>query len=251
MLILVVLLTSLGSNNGVYPSLNNLFAAGPYTLWQCCRFVQSVREWRPRRIPGLVVSAFPAKTVLVAFLALFLSQISQFGAAFVFAESTGVQDITCVIENNEVLSGVKMSPEKAQWMTELSAYAEENDLNGQEVILYGNIPSLSYYLQMPAAFNPWSELDSYQAVYMEEALQQLAEAIEAGGRRCPVVICEKNYARYLEGGEKLLRESGVSEGTVAKILEHERKIQLLRDFTERFNYDLTYENEKFVVYQAR
>jgi hypothetical protein len=250
MVILVVLLTSLGSNNGVYPSLNNLFVAGPYTLWQCCRFVQSVREWRPRRISGLVVSAFPLKTVLVAFLALFLSQAGKFGTSFVFAESTGVQDITRVIENNEVLSGVKMSPEKAQWMTELSAYAEENDLTGQEVILYGNIPSLSYYLQMPAAFNPWSELDSYQAVYMEEALQELAEEIELEGRSCPVVICEKSYALYLEGGEELLRESGISEDAVAKILEHEGKIHLLRDFTEKFNYNLTYENEKFVVFQA-
>ena len=40
MVILIILLTSLGSNNGIYPSLNNLFLAAPYTFWQSWRFLR-------------------------------------------------------------------------------------------------------------------------------------------------------------------------------------------------------------------
>ncbi len=245
MLILVILLTSIGSNNGVYPSLNNLFVAAPYTFWQGWRFVTRVKtcEWRK-----LVLNPFPAKCILIAFLAMFLFQSTLFGAEFVFVEATGAQEVTGVAENNEVLKGVKMSPERAQWMTEISAYVEEEQLQGREVILYGWLPSLSYYLQMPSAFNPWSDLDSYSVSRMQQDLQEVEDEI-AEGTEPPVIIIEKDYWEYLNGGTEALKASGATEKKITTI-EQDSKWLLIVEFMEKYGYEQTFINEKFAVYLA-
>ncbi len=245
MVLLVVLLTSLGSNNGVYPSLNNLFVAAPYTLWQCERFLGHEKEWH-----FSWVSVFPAKAVLTAFLALFLFQSGVFGVQFVFAEATGARDITTVIENNEILRGVKMNPERAEWMSGISEYVNAQNLTGQEVILYGRIPALSYYLQMPSAFNPWSDLDSYQYEVMEQDLRELTEEIARGERPYPTVILERRTNLYLLGGVEALRRDGMDEKSINK-MDQDKKLKLIGAYLDGLNYELAYENAKFTVYRVR
>lgn len=245
MVILIIPLTALGSNNGVYPSLNNLFLAAPYTLWEGWRFLTHVGErvivrksrWK------LAVDAFPIKGVLAAFLALCLLQFGGFGAGFAFAEAHGVKDVSAFVENNAVLRNVGMSGEKAQWMTEISAYVDENGLQGREVILYGGIPALSYYLQMPSAFNPWSDLISYSVEAMRDALSECTEEMKE--KEAPVIIIEKDYARYMEGG-------GVSVEKRVKIEEalNLKKLSMLSEFMEEWEYRKVFENDKFVMYQV-
>ena len=264
MVILVVLLTSIGSNNGVYPSLNNLFVAAPYTLWQCWRFARYVKDGRagyPRIVAAsgrsgkldFILYAFPTKAVVAAFLAMFLFQSAVFGYCFLFAEATGARDITSVIKNNEVLLGVKMSPERAKWMSEISGYVDENHLQGREVILFGQIPAMSYYLQMPSAFNPWSDLRSYSYETMASDLGKVTSELDIG-EECPVILMDREYAgqyeTYLQGGEELLREQGVGEKRIEWIVGTMDKYLLIREFAEEYNYDLTFENEKFVLLRA-
>lgn len=247
--VLVVLLTSLGSNNKLYPSMNNLFVAAPYVLWQSWRFVRRAGD---RSLAGnrLVISSFPVKAILTAFLGVALFQFYGFGAGFVFAEATGVQNVTAVIENNEILRGIRMNPQRAKELGEINDYAAEHDFQGREVILYGEIPGLSYYLQMPSAFNPWSDLRSYGSQVMETDLAEVAAEIESGAGEHPVIILEKSWALYLEGGESALRQAGTAESQIDKIMEREAKNQLLRDFMEQYHYVLTFHNEKFWVYEG-
>lgn len=242
MLILIILLTSLGSNNGVYPSLNNLFLAAPYTLWQSWRFIRFAGD-------GKRISCFPAKGILAAFLAMCLFQFGGFGAKFVFAEATGIREADACVENNPVLRNIRMSAEKARWMEELSAFAEENRLQGREVILYGNIPSLSYYLQMPSAFNPWSDLDSYSLEAMESDLAQLFGRTELKGVEKPIVIVENTYAFYEEEKKVVAQAEGALETEGGKA-EKDPKWKLLAEFMEETGYENVFKNEKFAVYQA-
>lgn len=228
MVVLIVLLTSLGSNNKVYPSLNNLFVAAPYTLWQCWRFCRNVTE---KPIRGVILSAFPAKGLLAAFLFLCLFQFGGFGLKFAFAEATGVYELTATVENNEILRNIKMNPEKAKWLTELSGYVNEHELQGREVILYGYIPSLSYYLQMPSAFNPWSDLPSYSYDAMASGLAETEEQIRTEGREKPVVLVD-----YLC---KAPEEN----------IKWEEKWKLILEFMERNGYELTWQNDRFAIYE--
>lgn len=245
MIILIILLTSIGSNNGVLPSLNNLFLVAPYTLWQCWKFMKQ-EDWRLKGGWGL--SWFPVKGVLGAFLVLCLFQFGCFGAKFVFAESTGVQNADAVVENNEVLKNVKMEARKARWMTELSAYVSENGLEGKEVLLYGWIPSVSYYLQMPYAMNPWSDLDSYAPKVMEEELLGLESRIADKQREKPVVILENVFALYEEGGLEAMGAAGLSQESREKVAADE-KWQLLLGFMKGQGYTQVFRNEKFALYR--
>lgn len=295
MLILIILLTSLGSNNGIYPSLNNLFLAAPYTFWQSWRFMRhrgdrrlffelrqtgrstaspsqshaadgmhSAEQKAGRRRPslrmekeaqgreigkrGLLLSCLPVKLLLASFLAMCVFQFAGFGAGFVFAEATGVRDASAYVENNAVLRNVRMNPQKARWMEELSGFVDEKGLQGRETILYGYIPALSYYLQMPSAFNPWSDLDSYSCEVMEGEMERLRKAVTEQGAERPVIIIENEYALYGEGGLSALEAAGVSEKTVRKI-EEDQKWPMLRRFMEELGYGETFRNEKFAVYQ--
>uniref|UniRef100_UPI0040561747 hypothetical protein n=1 Tax=Acetatifactor sp. TaxID=1872090 RepID=UPI0040561747 len=245
MVLLIVLLTSIGSNNGVYPSINNLFLVAPYTIWQCAVFagkvkeraICSVKKNREGKVQigrfMLVLHPFPAKCVIAAFLAMFLFQSTMFGVTFVFAEATGVQNTTATVENNVILKGIQMSPERAEWLSSISAYVEENELQGKEVILYSGfrkgIPALSYYLQMPPAFNSWSELDSYSIMQMEADMEELREEIEEKEAEHPVVIVDRMNLEHLK---------------------QDAKWQLIEEFMEHYNYQQTFENEKFVMWEA-
>lgn len=242
-LILVLLLTSIGSNNGVYPSINNLFLAAPYTLSQCFRFLQGAKD---KKIAFVTLSAEPVKTFLLTFLLLCFFQFGGFGVKFVFAEGTGIRDISTAVENNEVLRGIRMSEEKAGWMSGLSAYINENALKGEELITFGKygadcIPSLSYYLQMPAAFNPWCELPSYSYAVMEDKL--------CGLETLPVIILEVKSAVWKEGGTEALLQYGLSE-QAAESYEVDKKFQLLLKYMEEKGYEQTFCNEKFAVYRV-
>jgi len=226
--ILVLLLTSLGSNNNVYPSINNLFVAAPYVLWQAVRFTRwSLKGEEETVWWKQLVSLFPAKVVLWAMILLFLIQGVGFGAMFTFAEATGVQDVSSKVDNNKVLAGVKMSPERAAWMTELSAYVEEKELTGREVLLYGQLPALSFYLQMPSSFNPWSDLRSYSLGKMEQDMRQLRSEIKEKGKVRPVVIAENSV----------------------KLSEDDAKWKLICEFMEEYEYKETFTNEKFTVWE--
>lgn len=246
MLILIIFLTPIGSNNDLFPAMNNLCVAAPYVLWQSWRFLRNARD---KKFRYGVLSPFPAKGLLAAFLAMCLFQFGGFGACFVFAEGTGVQDVSAKVENSSVLKGIGMSPQKAGWMTEIQEYIREKDMQGKEVILYGQIPALSFYLQMPSAFNPWSSLDSYSTAAMEEALAEVAKEIDTSSHqnKAPVIIVEREYVLYWEGGAAALEAAGVDEIQRGKI-EKDKKQLLLSGFMKEQGYQKTFENEKFVVY---
>lgn len=239
MVLLVILLTSLGSNNGVYPSLNNLFLAAPYTLWEVEKFVRGTGK---TKIAHVIISPAPAKGVLAAFLLLCAVQFGGFGVKFVFAEATGVQHADAAVENNEVLKNIRMSADKAKLLTDLSRYVNENQLQGQEVILYGDIPALAYYLQLPPAFNSWCDLDSYSS----EAMRQELAAME--GEK-PVIILANAYAAYLEGGESGMQAADVP-GKVQEELLVDEKWSLLVDFMTERGYEQGLRTERVTLYRA-
>lgn len=255
LMILVILLTSLGSNNKVYPSMNNLFIAAPYTLWECWKFCclkkftckMSGKVSAKCCSNGLTVSPLPAQAILVAFLAMCFFQFVGFGVGFSFVESTGAREVTAQVDNNKILKGVKMHPDRAKWLEEISAYVNENDLRGREVILYGYVPSLSYYLQMPSAFNPWSDLRSYSIETMKSDLTETAGMMTEKGAERPVIIVENAYLEFYQRGEAAL----VNLAPEKKLDEigKARKWELIVEFMDEYGYEETFRNEKFVIFE--
>ena len=245
LIFLIVLITSLGSNNKLYPSMNNLFLALPYMYWQFYRFCKYAGSFRWKR---MTISPIPAKCLFGGFFLLFFIQVGLFGRSFVFAEGTGVQEIHAQVTNNETLKGVWMSEERAGWMQEISEYVNTGELAGKDVLLYGQIPALSYYLQMPAAFNPWPDLDSYQIAQLEEDMHKMQERMDADATYRPVVLLEKKYAVYLETGEDALEALQPTERERSLIVDN-AKLLLIGEFMDAYGYEKTFENEKFVIFE--
>ena len=179
---------------------------------------------------------------------MFFVQVGLFGRNFAFAEGTGIQDIDAQVTNNETLKGVWMSEERAGWMQGISEYVNERGLAGRDVLIYGQIPALSYYLQMPAAFNPWPDLDSYQSGQLEQDMLKMQERMDADASDRPVVLLEKKYAVYLEAGEDALEALQPTERERSLIVDN-AKLLLIGKFMEDYGYEKTFENEKFVIFE--
>lgn len=258
LVILIILITPIGSNNKTFPSWNNMFVVAPYAFWEIYLFVRRAKDIK---VLGMLISPFPAKCVVIAFIAVFGIQAASFGVDFVFAEGTGARNMSAKTDNNAVLRGVSMQPERAEWMEEISGYISDNDLTGNDVILYGDIPSLSFYLQMPSAFNPWSDLTSYSIESFEEAILKTENRMEDNPQYRPVIILENDYAECYE--ELANADNTPKEYTAEMILENilgdrakdadikkkiaAEKFSRLLLFIDKYQYSEQFRNEKFAL----
>ena len=249
MVVLIILITPLGSNNDLFPILNNLFLAGPYVFWMVWRFCREAKGFSRKvgRIE-LVLHLFPVKAMAVMLVSIMLVQGIGFGTGFVFVESHGATNVDTKVGNNEILRGIYMSSERAKWLEEISAYVDQQELKGKEVLLYGNIPSLSYYLGMPSAFNSWSDLLSFSLEAMRDNMEQLAEEVESG-EEPPVVILEMTYGAYLLAQQEGTSGNGETLVVNEEVIRNE-KFELILDFLETYQYEVTFSNEKFVLLEA-
>jgi len=235
--ILVILITPLGSNNHLYSSINNLFLVAPFTLWLLVRFLR----FRPEKL-----FLEPVRITVLSMLFMLAIQSLAFGWVYVFSESNGGENLHTKIENNGILKGMYTSPDRAEAISTISAFINENGLAGRELILYGQIPAMSYYLQMPSAISSWPDLRSYHYDVMEAELSVMETEIAAGERQLPAILLEADYGRYLEGDAVRLAEAGMEETVIAR-MESDRKFALLLEWADRYGYETVFRNDKFTL----
>ncbi|MBD5496097.1 MAG: hypothetical protein HDR12_17450 [Lachnospiraceae bacterium] len=221
MIILVSLITSIGSNNGLLIGINNLFLAVPYVLWAIYSFCRKAD-----------IRLFAVKAMVVMFLTLFLVQSIGFGVKFVFAKSEEYNAVDAKVENSDVLKGIYMSEEKADSMEEIIEYISDRRLTGKEVILYGKIPALSFYLEMPSSFHSWIDLESYSEDSLDTAIDQLKAEISEG-EELPIVIFSSNLIVDMETNSA-----------------EDMKLSHIFDYMEEYGYMETFSNDMFVLYEA-
>ena len=71
---------------------------------------------------------------------------------YVFLDGEDGTRRTAKVENSPILAGMYTSQSNAESLESLFAYLQSHEeLDGKELILYGNIPGLSYYLDRPCA----------------------------------------------------------------------------------------------------
>ena len=101
------------------------------------------------------------------------------------------------------------------------------------MVLYGQLPALSYYLQMPFAISAWADLPSYQYSVMEEDLSKVYGEASLGEREFPGILVEKAKGELLESGEEIT----------------DPKLNLLQKIMKEYNYQLSFENDKFLLFE--
>ncbi len=224
-----LLISSLGGNNGILYSFNNMFFWFPLTLKAIYDLVvKNKNTW-----------LYGIKCVLIAVVLFFYVQQFMFGMNFAFAEAEkgAAAPRDYIVEYNETLHGIRMSYEKAYSLERLSGYIQENGLSDRELITFGWIPSLHYYLQMAPAFNPWPDLRSYR-------IEKLADRLDEISARTAESPDDTEVGMYYEKPVIILCVSDNADNS-----NDEDKWSLIYDFIEKEGYELTYTDDMFIVYE--
>lgn len=240
MVLILIGVTPLGSNNHLYPNINNMFLVFPFSILFFLRFLRNVRERGEILIGkrGHRVSLFPAGAMLAAFLAATAMQCLLFGAVFTFRDGMHGEKRDTKIEKNAVLKGMVTNAPLAEAIEGLTEYVEREGLSGQSVILYGHIPAVSYLLDMPTAISTsWPDLRSYSYAVMAADMERL----RAGGEKPLIVLGTRGPEQWIRG--KTLSEEEIE---YYKLYE---KWDMLYGYMAEQGYEKAYGNEIFTVYR--
>lgn len=209
--LMIILITPLGSNNYTYQNMNNLFLVAPYTLWMCYRIWLKTRG-RSIHFPW---QAFAALILLMTFV-----QGIGFGCTYVFRDGIYGEARDSRVENSAVLKGMYTTADNAESLTGLIGFCEKNGIGEEPVLIWGNAPGLSYILDMPSAiFTTWPEIPSNTYDALEAALLELTWQ--------PAVILHNETGQPLVEGDKS---------------------DLILDYIASHDYICAFENDNYRIY---
>lgn len=243
--LVILLVTPLGSNNHIWPVLNNLFFVAPVIFWMVYRFVRWGRTYLDA---SGKVPLFPVKAMAAGVLIAFLIQSVGIGFAYVFLDGEGGERRMYKVSDNPVLHGMRTSEMNAETLEEINAFMVENKSGyaDKKLILYGNIPGLAYYLdKAPALSTTWPDLDTSSLSRLEEELRLLSEEISAGEAPRPLVILTPAISAYFSGNPDIMAFWGAD----GESYDQDEKLGAIRRFVEENDYRQVFDNEAFVIYE--
>ena len=234
LILLQMFVTPLGGNNALYPMVNNLFLAAPFTLGVCWGWF--------RRTKGKPVH-FPWKCMLAVLGTMVFVQSFGFHMQFVFLDGVWGEKRDTLLTGIPKVEGIYTSRENAETFTELVNYVQDEKLSGQKVILYGEVPGLCYFLDMPGAISTaWPDLDSYRFVEFERDMEAVERAMP---QERPVVITASSVAAYRSEDAEAYAWFGVDE----EAYDADEKLQVLLKFLDVYGYEETFCNMRYAVYR--
>ena len=220
-----ILVTPLGSNNDLYPIINNLFVAVPFALWTSYLAGRKQPDGTLWKVPFAMLVAF----VLV--------QSVGFHFHFAFQDGVEGEKRDTVVAAPVKAAGVYTNADNAAWLEELTVYTEEAGLTGKPALFYKDLSGLGYLLDMPSALSTfWPDLDSYLMTEYERDLQQMEEP--------PVVIVAAPVGAYLNEDADGMNWFGVEQ----EKFDADAKLQSLKRYLCEYEYQETFGNGRYVVY---
>lgn len=226
-LLVIIWITPLGSNNGLYPIMNNLFLVAPVSVYLLSKIWGTLRADTKFRADR----RFAAVSVCLMILVCTMVQSILFGYRFLFhdAEAAARQETIGGLNCSAAASGMRTTAGKKQAIEELDSFLYESGLNKKQVILYGDIPAVSYLMDMePAVFTTWGDLDSNRLELLERDLENLYQNGET-----PVLILGKQALEIRE-------QKGIAD----------KKRDAILAFAKKSGYERVYENAMFAVFKA-
>ena len=214
-ILMIILITPVGSNNYTYPVINNLFLVAPVSLWLLRRFMQRMGEEQVN---------FPWQAMITMVIAVTLVQGTIFHSSFAFGDGTLGEKRTARSIIPKV-SGMKTTDANAESLDELYEALSSENLLEEKVLLFGAVPGLAYVFDMEPAINTvWPDLDSYSVQKFDDQLMDLALSEVK-----PVVVIGNEMPEY------------------ANIHE---KYDILLDYISVHDYNKVFESERFTVFSG-
>lgn len=213
----IMMITPLGSNNGTYPVMNNLFLILPLVIKECMDFANRHKE----------VMYYPAKVILILFTFIFLYQTMMFKTTFTFEDydskksprNTEVQEIS-------KLSGMKTRESNAKELEALYVFMNSVSEKEDGIITYGNVPGLHYLLDRRIVTSDiWVDLVTNSYDVLKDDLNRFSN-----DNYKPFVIVGRGY------------DITIMEGSKEKLIT-----KYLKDNA----YDTLYQSDVFTVYGVK
>ena len=243
LLLVQIFVTPLGSNNYLYPIINNLFIAVPFLLWAAYDRYVSCRANDVRGEGGILSGtgalAFVWGAPFVLLIVLLFVQSTGFHLVYAFRDGIHGEardtELTKLVKTKNIYT----NRDNAAWLEELAEYAESADLVGRELISYGELPGLGYLLDMPPALSTfWPDLDSYLMSEYESDMARLTTP--------PVIIIASPVAAYLNEDADGMNWFGVDR----EKLDWDEKLRVLSTYMKEHSYREVFGNGRYVVYLA-
>ena len=232
LVLLEIFLTPLGSNNSLYPIINNLFLAAPFLLWTAADAVSDRFLWRA---PVALLTVFV------------LWQSIGLHREFAFQDGIWGEPRSMKVEIPEKAAGVYTNLENGALLEELALYVQEEDMCGRETIVYGELAGLHYLLDMPPALSTaWPDLDSYRMTEYRRDLSAVEDGIQAG-EEPPVIILSAGIAAYLSDDGEAINWFDVDIEAMAA----DEKLRILSEMMREYGYVECFGNARYVVYMAQ
>lgn len=234
--IIVIGITPLGSNNQLYANLNNMFLVVPFVNHILVKAAAGAKEYTIQLKNGtFAISKWPFVIMTTVCMIMVIWQSLQFGNVFIFRDGVPRNH---EVKSIPVVAGMKTNEVNATNLEELGAYVAEARLSGRNVLLFGDVPALSAYLKMPFVMSPWPDLPSYSNATFEAELEKVLADIE---NHRPVIILGANFYDFLTNQLEDIEVQNAFE------TKYGFKIALLRDMIREYNYQCTFENEAYVI----
>jgi hypothetical protein len=211
--LMIILITPLGSNNYTHPILNNLFVIAPVFLWLFRRLMQRLGEGHYN---------FPWQAMITMVIVVVIVQGSIFHYCFAFGDGTDGEkrNTKCSVPKVDAMVTTRGNAES---LNELYQDLSDKGLLSEKALLFGGVPGLAYIFDMePAIDTVWPDLDSYSVEKFQGELDEIYES-----DLTPVVIIGNEMADY------------------ANI---EAKYNILVDYITHHDYNKVFESERFIVY---
>ncbi len=209
---IIIFITPIGSNNGMYTIYCALFPVFPILFGLIFKS------------ENRVFSAAPVKASVAVIAILLIVQGVLFRVNFVFRDLSESY-VMLTKEDSKVLAGNRTSPEKKAYIAEFDRFLEDNDLKGKDTIIFGHIPMTSFAFNLPNAISHiWPSLDSYTYEELERELSELKDT--------PLFVYHSDYGDLLT---KDLDEC------------YTKKEVLLATYLRENNYRVVFRNEYFTL----
>lgn len=230
-MLVIIFVTPLGGNNGLYYMINNLFLVTPITMALLWHYLSKKELFRMRENGAMI--QFVCKSMMLFIVVCVVIQSILFGIGFVFHDvpQKGEGYVQVQITGSQSTKGLYATVDKAEELNKLGGYLTQNDLLGKEVILYGDIPAVSYIYDLkPAIYSTWVDLasNSFDTLKKELTSTRLKES------KPLVIMSTFAVARMQQETER----------------KTDKKLDEIYQFITDMEYRSSYISEQFYVYEA-
>ncbi len=218
MTLIIIGISPLGSNNATYTNFNNMFFVMPAFLYLLVRFVKTNEHLRGVRYAVLLLTG------------VFFIQTFLFGIFFSFRDGTDGTKRNYGTTYFASQKGMKTTEVHGNEWKELADLYSKGNLAGKDLLLYGDVSGMGYYLDEKIAISTaWPNLGSFATEKFEKDMEKLSSAVSSNSKEYPVVFVGK------------AEEFGVLEAP------YNTKQEILKEFLEEYEYNVIYSNDSYVV----